>query len=70
MSQLFFIRGVQLIGASRAGIFINLVPVFASIFSILVIGEEFENYHAIGLLLVLIGIWVAERIGVVSKKKS
>ena len=70
MSQLFFIRGVQLIGASRAGIFINLVPVFASIFSILVIGEEFENYHAIGLLLVLIGIWVAERLGVVSKKKS
>jgi drug/metabolite transporter (DMT)-like permease len=69
MSQLFFIRGVQLIGASRAGIFINLVPVFASVFSILVIREEFENYHTIGLLLVLMGIWVAERIGTVNKKK-
>lgn len=60
-SQLFFMRGVQLIGPGRAGVFINLVPIFASIFSVLILGEQFEISHAIGLALVLGGIWIAER---------
>ena len=60
-SQLFFMRGVQLIGPGRAGVFINLVPIFASIFSVLVLGEQFGPSHAVGLGLVLGGIWIAER---------
>jgi drug/metabolite transporter (DMT)-like permease len=60
-SQLFFMRGVQLIGPGRAGIFINLVPIFASIFGVLVLGERFGPSHAVGLGLVLGGIWIAER---------
>ena len=63
MSQLFFIKGVQLIGASRAGVFINMVPIFASVFSVILIGETFESYHMIGLILVLTGIAIAERMG-------
>ena len=63
MSQLFFIKGVQLIGASRAGVFINMVPIFASVFSVIFIGETFESYHMIGLILVLTGIAIAERMG-------
>lgn len=60
-SQLFFMRGVQLIGPGRAGVFINLVPIFASAFSVLLLGEHFAMFHAIGMVLVLGGIWVAER---------
>ena len=60
-SQLFFMRGVQLIGPGRAGVFINLVPIFASAFSVVLLGEHFAVYHAIGMVLVLGGIWVAER---------
>ena len=63
MFQLFFIKGVQLIGASRAGVFINMVPIFASVFSVILIGETFESYHMIGLILVLTGIAIAERMG-------
>ena len=63
MSQLFFIKGVQLIGASRAGVFINMVPIFASVFSVILIGETFESYHMGGLILVLTGIAIAERMG-------
>ena len=63
LSQLFFIRGVHLIGASRAGVFINLVPIFASAFSAIFIGEIFKMYHLIGLIFVLTGIWIAERLG-------
>ena len=35
LSQVFYIRGVELIGANRAGLFINLVPIFGTLLSIL-----------------------------------
>jgi drug/metabolite transporter (DMT)-like permease len=61
LAQIFFIQGVALIGPSRAGIFVNLVPVFASILALVVLKEPFEPFHAIALGLVLGGIWLAER---------
>jgi drug/metabolite transporter (DMT)-like permease len=54
-------RGVDLIGPGRAGLFANLVPVFGPALSVLVLGESFEAYHFWGLVLVLAGIWLAER---------
>ena len=54
-------RGVDLIGPGRAGLFANLVPVFGPALSVLILGEAFELYHAWGLALVLGGIWLAER---------
>ena len=60
MAQIFFIRGVELIGANRSGIFVNLVPLFGALLAILLLGETFELYHAIGLGLVLTGIALAE----------
>lgn len=61
LGQLFFARGVELIGANRAGLFINLVPVFGALLAVLVIGEQFRWYHGFGLTLVLAGILLAER---------
>lgn len=61
IAQLMFMRGVQLIGPARAGVFINLVPIFASAFSVAVLGEHFAAYHAVALALVLGGIALAER---------
>jgi drug/metabolite transporter (DMT)-like permease len=61
MSQLFFIKGVSLIGPARAGVFINLVPVFAAILAVVILGEAFRWYHLGALTLVLSGIWLAER---------
>jgi drug/metabolite transporter (DMT)-like permease len=61
LAQIFFIQGIALIGPSRAGIFVNLVPVFASILAVLVLGEPFTRSHALALGLVLGGIWLAER---------
>jgi drug/metabolite transporter (DMT)-like permease len=61
LAQIFFIQGVSLIGPSRAGVFINLVPVFASILALLVLKEPFEPFHAVALCLVLGGIWLSER---------
>ncbi|NCF82405.1 MAG: EamA family transporter, partial [Proteobacteria bacterium] len=62
-SQLFFIRGVAMLGANRAGLFINLVPIFGAILAVMILGESFRPYHLAGLLLVLGGIGMAERFG-------
>lgn len=63
LGQMFYIRGVELIGANRAGLFINLVPIFGTLLSILLLGESFHLYHAAALLMVLGGIWMAEHSG-------
>jgi len=63
LAQIFFIQGVALIGPGRAGVFINLVPVFASIMAVVILSEPFEGYHALALALVLLGIWLSERAG-------
>jgi drug/metabolite transporter (DMT)-like permease len=60
IAQIFFIQGVTLIGASRAGVFVNLVPVFASIMAVIFLQEVFHMYHALALMLVLGGIWLSE----------
>jgi drug/metabolite transporter (DMT)-like permease len=61
VSQIFFIRGVAILGANRAGLFINLVPIFAALLAVLILGESFRPYHMLGLTLVLGGIVMAER---------
>ena len=61
LSQLFFLRGVDAIGPGRAGVFINLVPVFAALLAIVLLGEEFAWYHGAALVLVLAGVWLAQR---------
>jgi len=61
LSQLSWARGVELIGSNRAGLFINLVPIFGSIMAVLILSERFEWYHFAGLSLVLVGIGLSER---------
>ncbi|MFV0474401.1 MAG: DMT family transporter [Pikeienuella sp.] len=61
LAQLFFLRGVDLIGPGRAGVYINLVPIFAAILSILILGERLALYHAVALALVIGGIWMTQR---------
>lgn len=58
--QVLFIRAVALIGPQRAGLFINMVPVFGALAAVLVLGEHFGLHHAMGLGLVLLGIVFSE----------
>lgn len=60
-SQLFYMRGVELIGPGRAGVFVNLVPVFGAIMAVALLGEPFAAYQVIALILVVGGIAVAQR---------
>jgi drug/metabolite transporter (DMT)-like permease len=61
LAQLFFMRGVELIGPGRAGVFVNLVPVFAALLAVLILSEPFAWYHGLALALVLGGIALADK---------
>jgi drug/metabolite transporter (DMT)-like permease len=61
VAHVFFIRAVSLIGPARAGLFINLVPVFGALLAVLILGEPFGLYQAAALVLVLGGIALSER---------
>jgi drug/metabolite transporter (DMT)-like permease len=61
--QALYIRAVELIGANRAGLFINFLPLWGALLSVLILGEAFEPYHALALLLVLGGVLLAEYSG-------
>jgi drug/metabolite transporter (DMT)-like permease len=62
-AQVLFIKGVEYIGANRAGLFINAVPIFGTLLAVALLGEEFRLHHAVALFLVLGGIWIAELSG-------
>lgn len=59
LAYLCFNRGVELIGPGRAGQAIHLVPVFGTILSVLLLGEAFQLFHAIGIMLIGMGIVLA-----------
>jgi drug/metabolite transporter (DMT)-like permease len=61
LAYMFLNRGIELIGANRAAPFIHLVPVFGSALAIVLLGERFEVYHAVGYGLVVAGITTATR---------
>lgn len=54
-------RGIELIGASRAGLYINLIPLFASLMAVFWLGEQFRAYHSWGLLLLCGGLLIFNR---------
>ena len=61
MSYICFNRGVELVGASRAGLFLYLMPVFGSIMAIAFLGESLRWYHGTGIGLIALGLVLATR---------
>ena len=61
LAQALYIRGNEALGANRAGLFINLVPVFTALLAVLLLGEHLHWYHAIAFILVVGGIMLADR---------
>ena len=61
LGTLMWNRGNQLIGPSRAGMFINLIPIFAAIMAILFLDERLYFYHIICATLIGIGIYMVLR---------
>jgi len=52
----FYVEGVSKIGAGRAAIFGNLIPVFGVITSVLLLPENLSPWHAVSFILILTGV--------------
>ncbi|MDQ0214874.1 drug/metabolite transporter (DMT)-like permease [Oikeobacillus pervagus] len=61
---------VSEIGANRAGIFLNFIPVFASIFAIIFIGESLAWYQLLGGLFVILGVYLSTQVSKKVKKNQ
>ena len=58
LGYIFYNRGVAEIGASKASLFIHLMPVFGTILSALFLAEIPHWYHYLGIALIFSGIWL------------
>ena len=59
LSYMYFNRGVELIGANRAGPFFHLVPLFGAALAIIFLGERPGWHHLVGAILIIGGVFVA-----------
>lgn len=56
LAYLFWNRGIIEIGANRAGLYINLLPLFAALLAVIFLGEQFQSYHVVGIGLIFTGL--------------
>jgi drug/metabolite transporter (DMT)-like permease len=52
---------VSIIGANRAGIFLSLIPLFSTIMAIFFYDEQFQFFHLIGSILIIIGLFLSNK---------
>ena len=52
---------VSIIGANRAGIFLSLIPLFSTIMAIFFYNEQFQFFHLIGAILIIIGLFLSNK---------
>jgi drug/metabolite transporter (DMT)-like permease len=55
----FWIEAIARVGACTAGIFTNLIPVFAVLMAVTLLGETLERFQLVGMGLIFAGIWLA-----------
>ena len=52
----FWIKGISIIGANRAGIFLHLMPIMGAIMAMIIFNEKFMFYHILGAIFIVLGI--------------
>ena len=52
---------VSIIGANRAGIFLSLIPLFSTIMAIAFFKEQFQFFHLIGAILIVLGLFLSNK---------
>ncbi len=70
ISFIMYYQGIKVIGAAKASIFINLMPVSAVIMAIIFLGETFTFAHILGAILVCSGVTIGSYFGNAKKKNS
>ena len=60
-SFFFWIKGISIIGANRAGAFLHLMPIFGAIMAIIIFKEKFMFYHFLGAIFIIAGITLSNK---------
>ena len=56
-------RGIAGVGASKAGLYLHLMPVFAALLAVAFLGERLYAYHGVGMALVATGLFLSSTAG-------
>jgi drug/metabolite transporter (DMT)-like permease len=60
-AYIFWNKAVLVVGPSRAGIFLHLMPVFSSFMAIFLLNEKFMNFHIFGAIAIILGIYLSSK---------
>lgn len=61
LGYIFWNKGVEQVGAARAGYFIHLLPAFGILLAALFLGERLLGFHFLGVALIFGGIYLTTR---------
>jgi drug/metabolite transporter (DMT)-like permease len=60
-SYILWNKAVIIVGPNKAGIFLHLMPVFSSFMAIFLLNERLMNFHVIGAIIIIIGIYLSSK---------
>ena len=61
LAFIFWIKGISIIGANRAGVFLHLMPLFGSTLAIIIFNEKFMYYHIFGTIFIILGLFLSNK---------
>ena len=61
ISFFLWIKGVGLIGANRAGVYLHLMPILGAIMAMMIFGEKILFYHFVGAIFIIAGIVLSNK---------
>jgi len=62
LAFVFYARAIRQLGVSKTNVFSNLIPVFTLVFSLILLQEEIGFRKIAGMVLVITGVYLSERI--------
>jgi drug/metabolite transporter (DMT)-like permease len=60
-SYILWNKAVVIVGPNKAGIFLHLMPVFSSLMAIFLLNEKLMDFHIIGAITIIIGIYLSSK---------
>ncbi|MFT6031993.1 MAG: drug/metabolite transporter (DMT)-like permease [Arenicella sp.] len=61
LSQVFWVRGIELIGSDASSLLINLVPILGALLALILLDETPNCYHVLGLVFIINGIQLTRK---------
>ncbi len=61
LAMVMWTMGTQLIGANRAAMYLNLLPIFGAVLAVVFLGETIELFHVLGGITIGVGMWLSLR---------